>query len=43
MKWGKNATIIRHHNGKLAFIHIEKGFTINHIEKKISVNTPEFK
>jgi len=43
MKWGKVAVIIRNSKHQLVHIHIEKGFTINHVEKKIWINPPEFK
>jgi hypothetical protein len=43
MKWGKKATIIRDGEGKLAALQIEKGSTLNHIEKKIMILAPDFK
>lgn len=42
MKWGKVAVIIRNNENQLIEFHIEKGFTINHVEKKIWINPPEF-
>jgi len=43
MKWGKKATITRDGEGKLAALLIEKGSTVNHIEKKILIRAPDFK
>ncbi|EAR11838.1 hypothetical protein PI23P_10912 [Polaribacter irgensii 23-P] len=42
MKWGKVAVIIRNSQKQLVHFHVEKGFTINHVEKKIWINPPEF-
>jgi hypothetical protein len=42
MKWGIVAIVIRDKDNELAYIHIEKGFTIDHVEKKIWVKPPEF-
>ncbi|MBL4561833.1 MAG: hypothetical protein JKX79_12710 [Labilibaculum sp.] len=42
MKWGKVALIIRHKDNRLAHLHIEKGFTINNIEKKFIIAEPNF-
>lgn len=43
MKWNKIAIVIRNNQNQLLELHIEKGFIINHVEKKIWINPPEFK
>ena len=42
MKWGKLALIIRHKDNRLAHLHIEKGFSIDHFKKKFIVTAPNF-
>ncbi|MFT2007424.1 hypothetical protein ACMA1I_02010 [Pontibacter sp. 13R65] len=43
MKWAKVAVIVKQPNGEVVELHIEKGATINHLEKKIYIKSPEFK
>lgn len=43
MKWGKVAIFIRNNENRLIYLKVEKGYTINHIEKKIWINPPDFK
>lgn len=42
MKWGKVATIIKDKSGLMVHFNIEKGATIDHINKKISITQPVF-
>jgi len=42
MKWRKTAITIRNKLNVLTYIHIENGFTINHVERKIWIDKPKF-
>lgn len=42
MKWGKVAIITKDPDGKMVNFHIEKGATIDHINKVILVTAPTF-
>jgi hypothetical protein len=42
MKWGKVAIIIKDSEGKMIDFHIEKGATIDHINKMVFITKPEF-
>lgn len=42
LKWDNEAEIIKDSNGKLLYFHIKKDSVINHLDKKIWIDKPDF-